>query len=80
MFDLFIIALLQFATLSNSGSTNNIGSSGWDNDYKGSNKSAASSSSIGSSGWDNDYKGSNKSAASSSSIGSSGWDNDYTKK
>jgi hypothetical protein len=80
MFDLFIIALLQFATLTDSGSANKIGSSGWDNDYTGANKSATSTNSIGSSGWDNDYTGANKSATSANKIGSSGWDNDYTGK
>jgi hypothetical protein len=67
MFDLFIIALLQFATLTNNAPANKIGGSGWDNDI------APTSKKIGGSGWDNDI------APTSKKIGGSGWDNDYTR-
>jgi len=48
MFDLFVIALLQFATMTGTAPANKIGGSGWDNDI------AAPSNKIGGSGWDND--------------------------
>ena len=63
MFDLFVIALLQFATMTGTAPANKIGGSGWDNDIAAPNK-------IGGSGWDNDI------AAPSNKIGGSGWDND----
>jgi len=72
MFDLFIIALLQFATLTNDGSASKIGSSGWDNDVVA--QPTTSASKIGSSGWDNDVVA--QPTTSASKIGSSGWDND----
>lgn len=67
MFDLFIIALLQFTTLTGTPSANKIGGSGWENDYAPTSKT---SSKIGGSGWENDY------APASSKIGGSGWEND----
>ena len=45
MFDLFVIALLQFATLNGDAT---IGSSGWGND------ATSTPTTIGSSGWGND--------------------------
>jgi hypothetical protein len=67
MFDLFIIALLQFATLTGTAPANKIGGSGWEND------AAPASKKIGGSGWENDV------APTSSKIGGSGWENDYTR-
>jgi hypothetical protein len=65
MFDLFIIALLQFATMTgNAPTSSKIGSSGWEND------AAPTYNTIGSSGWENDA------VSTSSKIGSSGWEND----
>jgi len=46
MFDLFIIALIQFATLTGDAPATKIGGSGWEND--------ATSRKIGGSGWEND--------------------------
>jgi hypothetical protein len=63
MFDLFIIALLQFATLTGTPTSSKIGGSGWDVD-------AVSKSKIGGSGWDVDA------ASTNSKIGGSGWDVD----
>jgi hypothetical protein len=65
MFDLFIIALLQFATLTGDAPANKIGSTGWENDI------APTSNKIGSTGWENDV------VAPSNKIGSTGWENDY---
>jgi hypothetical protein len=67
MFDLFIIALLQLATLT-SDAPAKIGSSGWDVDAA----KTTSTSKIGSSGWDVDAA----KTTSASKIGSSGWDVD----
>lgn len=66
MFDLFIIALLQFATLTGNAPTTKIGSSGWDVDAV-----ATPTTKIGSSGWDVDAV-----EAPTTNIGSSGWDVD----
>jgi hypothetical protein len=68
MFDLFIIALLQFATMTGNAPTSTIGSSGWENDV------APKSNTIGSSGWENDA------VSGSSKIGSSGWENDEARQ
>jgi hypothetical protein len=48
MFDLFIIALLQFATMNGTAPSNTIGAAGWENDI------ASSSNTIGAAGWEND--------------------------
>jgi hypothetical protein len=64
MFDLFIIALIQFATLTGDAPANKIGSTGWENDV------VAPSNKIGSTGWENDV------VAPSNKIGSTGWEND----
>jgi hypothetical protein len=66
MFDLFVIALLQFATMTGIAPSNKIGGSGWDNDI-----APTSTRKIGGSGWDNDIA-----PTSTKKIGGSGWDND----
>ncbi|MFD1873524.1 hypothetical protein [Hymenobacter bucti] len=64
MLDLFIIALLQFTTLTGDASANKIGAAGWENDY------APTTNKIGAAGWENDY------APTTNKIGAAGWEND----
>jgi hypothetical protein len=68
MFDLLVLALIQFATLTGSPDST-IGGSGWDHDFTG----PTTTQNIGGSGWDHDYTGS---PAPDPTIGGSGWDHD----
>ena len=74
MFDLLIIALLQFATMTGISPTEKIGGSGWDNDIAPT-STQKSANKIGGSGWDNDFAPAST-QKSTSQIGGSGWDND----
>jgi len=71
MFDLFIIALFQLATLTGTAPDSKIGGTGWENDAV-STPSKSTSSRIGGTGWENDVV-----APSSKKIGGTGWENDY---
>ena len=64
MFDLFIIALFQLATLTGTAPDSKIGGTGWEND------AVSTSSQIGGTGWENDV------VAPSEKIGGTGWEND----
>ncbi|RZJ93694.1 MAG: hypothetical protein EOO60_04750 [Hymenobacter sp.] len=66
MFDLFIIALLQFATLSGNVPANKIGAAGWENDF------APTTNKIGAAGWENDKTA----PTTTNAIGAAGWEND----
>ena len=71
MFDLFIIALFQFATLTGTAPDSKIGGTGWENDIAApSNKST--SNAIGGTGWENDVVA----PSSTNKIGAAGWEND----
>jgi hypothetical protein len=68
MFDLFIIALLQFATLNGEVPANKIGAAGWENDVV----APSSTNKIGAAGWENDVVA----PSSTNKIGAAGWEND----